>query len=43
MTAKHVETLFDRIKRHLPWAARQGLRPHDLRHTSARLVYRAAD
>ena len=43
VTAKHVETLFDRIKRHLPWAARQGLRPHDLRHTSARLVYRAAD
>lgn len=43
VTAKHVETLFTRIKRHLPWARRRGLRPHDLRHTSARLVYQAAD
>jgi integrase len=43
VTAKHIETLFGRIKRHLPWARRCGLRPHDLRHSSARLIYRAAD
>jgi site-specific recombinase XerD len=43
VTRKHVEALFTRIKRHLPWARRQQLRPHDLRHTSARLVYRASD
>ena len=43
VTRKHIEVLFDRIKRHLPWARMRGLRPHDLRHTSARLVYQAAD
>jgi integrase len=43
VTRKHIETLFARIKRHLPWAAQQDLRPHDLRHTSARLVYKASD
>ena len=43
VTAKHIETLFTRIKQHLPWAKRRGLRPHDLRHTSARIVYHAAD
>ena len=43
VTRKRIETLFARIKRHLPWAARQDLRPHDIRHTSARLVYKASD
>ena len=43
VTRKHIESLFARIKRHLPWARERQLRPHDLRHTSARLVYRAAD
>ena len=40
VTRKHIENLFDRIKRRLPWAQRHGLRPHDIRHSSARLLNR---
>ena len=43
VTRKHIESLFTRIRRYLPWARERQLRPHDLRHTSARLVHRAAD
>lgn len=43
ITRKRIESLFTRIRRHLPWAKRVGLRCHDIRHTSARLIYKAAD
>ena len=43
ISRKRFESLFARIKRHLPWAAHVELRCHDIRHTSGRLVYKAAD
>lgn len=43
VTAKHFETLFTRIRKHCQWADNIGLRPHDIRHTSGRLIYKAAD
>jgi site-specific recombinase XerC len=43
ITRKRFESLFTRIRRHLPWADRRGLRPHDVRHTSGRLIYKASD
>ena len=43
VTAKHFESLFTRIRRHCQWADNIGLRPHDIRHTSGRLIYKAAD
>lgn len=43
VTRKRIESLFDRIKRHLEWARQCDLRPHDIRHTSGRLVYKASD
>jgi len=42
VTRKHIETMYARIRRHLPWAQQRGLRPHDMRHSSARLVYKAS-
>jgi integrase len=38
ITRKKFETLYNRIKRHLPWADDQWLRPHDMRHTSAAVI-----
>ena len=32
--------MYARIQRHLPWAKQRGLRPHDMRHSSARLIYK---
>lgn len=43
ITRKRLEGTFARIQRHLPWARRIGLRCHDVRHTSGRLIYKAAD
>jgi site-specific recombinase XerC len=43
ISRKRIEGLFTRIRRHLPWAMRVGLRCHDIRHTSGRIIYRAAD
>ncbi|SDO03451.1 Site-specific recombinase XerC [Klenkia soli] len=43
ITRKRIERLFTRVRRHLPWTERVELRPHDIRHTSARIIYRAAD
>jgi integrase len=43
ITRKRPESLFKRIRRHLPWTERRELRPHDIRHTSGRMIYKAAD
>jgi site-specific recombinase XerD len=43
ITRKRIEGLFNRIRRHLPWTERVELRCHDIRHTSGRLIYKAAD
>lgn len=43
VTRKKIESLFARIQRHVPWAWRCDLRPHDIRHTSGRLIYKASD
>lgn len=43
VSRKRVESLFARVRRHLDWADRRGLRCHDVRHTSGRMVYKAAD
>ena len=43
ITRKRIEALFTRVRRHLPWTDRVGLRCHDIRHTSGRMVYKAAD
>lgn len=43
VTRKRIESLFARLQRHVPWAWRRDLRPHDIRHTSGRLVYQASD
>ena len=40
VTRKHIEVMYARIQRHLPWAKQRGLRPHDMRHSSARLIYK---
>ena len=42
ISRKKFETLYQRIKRHVPWADDQWLRPHDMRHTSAALIDEAA-
>jgi integrase len=39
LTRKRFESLFGRIRRHHPGFDARGLRPHDIRHTSGRLVY----
>jgi site-specific recombinase XerC len=43
ITRKRIESLFARVRRNLPWTERIELRCHDVRHTSGRMVYRAAD
>jgi hypothetical protein len=43
VTRKRTESLFGRIRRHLPWTERVELRCHDIRHTSGRLIFKAAD
>jgi len=43
ITRKRTELLFNRVRRHLPWTERIELRCHDLRHTSGRIIYKAAD
>lgn len=43
ITHKRIESLFARIRRHLPWTENVELRCHDIRHTSARMIYKAAD
>jgi integrase len=40
---KRIDGIFRRIHRHLPWTDWRGLRCHDIRHTSGRLIYKAAD
>jgi site-specific recombinase XerC len=40
---KRIELIFGRIRRHLPWTERVELRCHDIRHTSGRMIYKAAD
>lgn len=42
VTRKAAEVLFTRIKRHLLWTMLHGLRPHDIRHTSSVIVYKAS-
>ncbi len=41
LTRKRFESLFTRIRRHHPGFDARGLRPHDIRHTSGRLLYEA--
>jgi site-specific recombinase XerD len=43
ITRKRIELLFARIRRNLPWTENVELRCHDIRHTSGRLIYKAAD
>ncbi len=43
ISRKRIESLFARIRRHLPWTERIELRCHDIRHTSGRMVFKAAD
>jgi hypothetical protein len=43
ITRKRIELLFARIRRNLPWTERIELRCHDVRHTSGRMVFKAAD
>jgi site-specific recombinase XerC len=43
ITRKRIESLFARVRRHLPWTERVELRCHDVRHTSGRMVFKAAD
>lgn len=40
---KHIEVLIARIRRNLPWTENVELRCHDIRHTSGRMIYKAAD
>jgi integrase len=41
LTRKRFETLFDRLKRELPWLDEMHGRPHDLRRTGATFIERA--
>ncbi|MCF6506582.1 hypothetical protein E9549_04040 [Blastococcus sp. MG754426] len=43
ISRKRIESLFARVRRHLPWTERVELRCHDIRHTSGRMVFKAAD
>ena len=43
ITRKRIESLFTRIRRHLAWTENVELRCHDIRHTSGRMIYKAAD
>jgi site-specific recombinase XerC len=43
ITRKRIEGPFARIRRNLPWTERIELRCHDVRHTSGRIVFKAAD
>lgn len=43
ITRKRIELIFTRIRRNLPWSENVELRCHDIRHTSGRLIYKAAD
>ncbi|MCW2621108.1 MAG: hypothetical protein JWL64_710 [Frankiales bacterium] len=43
ITRKRIEGLFARVRRNLPWTERIELRCHDVRHTSGRIVFKAAD
>jgi integrase len=43
LSRKRIEVLFVRVREHLEWADQRGLRCHDIRHTSGRLIYKAAD
>jgi len=42
VTVKSLESMRDRIRRHLPWADRTGFRLHDLRHTIGTMIERIA-
>ncbi len=41
LTRRRLETLFARLRDHLPWADEAFLRPHDIRHTGGFFIERA--